>query len=351
MESAIPEHLKCPRTRHTRVSDTYVPPYAAWCARYATMTDQVVMGYIGVQCANDEKLGNLFGEFREMQQLLGLPKGPRHCDLAHYVDEAGYHTYIAIAYWDSPAVYAEWAAAPQVEQWWASPERLARGYGYFREVMLPKASHLETIYSAPDKFEGVATMAEGRSGEILEHGYWGGMRDRLAAAQTDSLVGRGRPDVPPGPSKGRRVLVRGHENVALIRSGQDWSETEGEEREHFLKKVAPILEEGMIFLRDKGLSVGCYFNRYVTLVDSAGKPLEKRFAASLWQSLEHMERWAESHPTHVAIFGTFMRMVQNMNADLRLRLYHEVSVIASSEQSYEYVNCHPGTGLLRSQVL
>lgn len=27
MESAIDGHLKCPRTRHRRVEDDYVPPY------------------------------------------------------------------------------------------------------------------------------------------------------------------------------------------------------------------------------------------------------------------------------------------------------------------------------------
>jgi Haem-containing dehydratase len=30
-----------------------------------------------------------------------------------------------------------------------------------------------------------------------------------------------------------------------------------------------------------------------------------------------------------------------------LRLYHEVSVLDAAAQRYEYINCHPGTGLLR----
>ncbi len=57
-----------------------------------------------------------------------------------------------------------------------------------------------------------------------------------------------------------------------------------------------------------------------------------------------MERWAESHPTHVAIFGSFMRLCQELNFELQLRVYHEVSVLKMDEQSYEYINCHPRTG-------
>jgi aldoxime dehydratase len=67
----------------------------------------------------------------------------------------------------------------------------------------------------------------------------------------------------------------------------------------------------------------------------------------LLQSLEHMERWAESHPTHLHIFGSFMKMVRAMNFDLKLPLYHEVAVVPAHDQTFEYINCHTGTGLLR----
>jgi aldoxime dehydratase len=48
----------------------------------------------------------------------------------------------------------------------------------------------------------------------------------------------------------------------------------------------------------------------------------------------------------VAIFGGFMRYVQALNFQLQLRVYHEVSVLKTDEQRYEYINCHPRTGLL-----
>jgi aldoxime dehydratase len=38
--------------------------------------------------------------------------------------------------------------------------------------------------------------------------------------------------------------------------------------------------------------------------------------------------------------------VQELNFELQLRVYHEVSVLQANAQSYEYINCHPRTGLM-----
>ncbi|MBV9161952.1 MAG: phenylacetaldoxime dehydratase family protein [Pseudonocardiales bacterium] len=38
-----------------------------------------------------------------------------------------------------------------------------------------------------DRTDGVSVAAEKLSGEIQEHGYWGGVRDRIPLAQTDRL--------------------------------------------------------------------------------------------------------------------------------------------------------------------
>ena len=59
-----------------------------------------------------------------------------------------------------------------------------------------------------------------------------------------------------------------HDNVCLIRSGQDWGDTEASERKMYLEDVEPVLREGMDFLRDQGRSIGCYANRYMTVVDA-----------------------------------------------------------------------------------
>ncbi len=48
MESAIPKHLKCPRSRTRRIQDDYKPSYPAWVARHPESVQQVVMTYFGV---------------------------------------------------------------------------------------------------------------------------------------------------------------------------------------------------------------------------------------------------------------------------------------------------------------
>lgn len=348
MESAIPKHLQCPRSRQARASADYVPPYPAWTARFPEDLTQIVMAYLGVQCPKGQEQKGLEAVATLVRQV-SLQDRAVHHDIAHYEDEAGYPTWIVIAYWPTLAAFKHWET--EVSDWWNSPARATEGLGHFREIFTPHVTHFETLFSN-DRLEGAAQMpATKLSGEIKEHGYWGGMRDRLPSSQTDDMASA--PDARvtelPSPSTGR-IRLKGHDNIALIRSGQEWTETTAQEREMYLTDIEPTLRKGMDFLRDQGTSVGCYLNRYVRMIDGKGQELEKSFGMSVWQTLEHMERWSESHVTHLNIFGRFMNMVNEIGGpNLKLRLYHEVCVVQSSEQYYEYVNCHPKTGLLRAQ--
>jgi len=162
--------------------------------------------------------------------------------------------------------------------------------GHFREIVCPRAENFETLFSTPDRFEGVARLAAGLSGEIQEHGYWGSMRDRMAIAQTDALRAAGKIGIDMQPQPGHRVRVTPNENLTLIRSGQDWTETEGRERDIYLADVEPVLREGMDFLRDDGLTMGCYASRYMRHVDAMLQPSQKSFGMSYWRSLEPLER-------------------------------------------------------------
>ena len=80
----------------------------------------------------------------------------------------------------------------------------------------------------------------------------------------------------------------------------------------YLQDVEPILRAGMDFLRDEGVAIGCFANRYMTIVDRDGKPTEKSYGMSWWKSLAALERWSESHPTHVRIFGAAMQYLSKL---------------------------------------
>ncbi len=338
MESAIPEHLKTTRSRHRRVPDDYAPPYPSFVARHKPKVARVVMAYFGLQyrgeapAAATSALGDIAARFAAAQ-------GPSHWDRAHYLDQAGYSNVVSVAYWDDVAKFDGWFEGAR-EAWTGSG---SDGIGRYIEVLRPAVARYETLFSSPDRAEGVAVIADGMSGEVQEHAYWGGMRDRIPLSQTDEMAPGGKPTLR---RDGARLRIIAHDNLCLIRSGQDWSDTEEAERKLYLDEVEPVLREGMDFLRDEGLRIGCYANRYMRVLDADGRPAEKSYGQSWWHSLAALERWAESHPTHVRIFGAAMKYLSTLGPAAKLRLYHEVTVAAADEQFFEYRDCHPKTGML-----
>lgn len=351
MESAIDKHLLCPRTIARTMQEDYVPPYPSWTARTETSVTQVVMGYFGVQFKNREVHGKACEALAFILDSFKFQHGPGHIDIAQFRDAQGYQNMVAIAYWLEATVFDEWQSNPLISNWWESEDRESGDIGHFREILKPRMEHFETAFSSPDVLEGVGVVMGGLSDEIQEHGYWGGMRDRIPSAQINPLdaVGSLTKAEEANPS-GKRIRMVGHENIAIIRSGQDWVDTEGRERELYLSSMEPILHRGMDFLHTQGREIGCYANRYMQLIDEKGQKIEKSFGLSYWRSLADLEAWAKSHPTHLAIFGTFMNIVQELQFQLKLRLFHEVSVLKSGEQEYEYINCHPLTGLLNGML-
>lgn len=338
MESAIPAHLTTLRSRHRRVPDDYRPPYPSYVARHKPTVSRVVMAYFGLQYRGEPPQAAA-GALAELAARFGGEDGPSHWDRAQDVDQAGFSNVISAAYWDDVARFDRWFAAAR-EAWTGGS---GDGVGRFIEVLRPGVTRYETLFSSPDRPEGIAVVADGISGEVQEHAYWGGMRDRIPLSQTDEMAPRGEPTLVRDGSRLR--LVAG-DNLCLIRSGQDWSDTEASERKMYLEDVEPVLKEGMEFLRVEGGSIGCYANRYMRVLDGQGRPTEKSFGQSWWKSLAALERWAESHPTHVRIFGAAMKYLSTLGPAAKLRLYHEVTVVAAEEQFFEYQNCHPRTGML-----
>jgi aldoxime dehydratase len=341
LESAIPQHLICPRSRQRRIPDDFVPAFPAAIARFEPAVKQVVMAYFGIQYKGPEVPAAVTEALRKIGAVFRSDSRPGHWDRATYEDEAGFTNVVSIGYWDDPAAFDVWFGRHGAD--WANGAIAGDRIGTFTEVLRPSVERFETLFSS-DVPEGVAVVARGLSGPIQEHAYWGGMRDRLPRSQTDEMAPTGEPRVQ---TEGVHRRVFAHDHACLIRSGQDWTQTDAEERRMYVQDVEPVLRAGMQFLRDEGLSVGCYANRYMTVVDAEGKPVEKSFGMSWWRSLSALERWAESHPTHVAIFGAAMKYLGTLGPAAKLKLYHEVSVVSASEQYFEYFNCHPRTGMLR----
>lgn len=334
MESAIPAHLTVQRTRPSRVPEDFRPAYPSFVARAPESTAQVVMAYLGAQLPPGAEPG---GVPAALAQALAGPDGPAHHDLATQVRREGPTDVVTVAYWDDPAAFDRWFARHR-EPWLTDRD----GGGRWVEVIRPRAEEFETIFGARSRPEGVAVLAECFSDQIREHAYWGGMRDRIPASQTDPLHDPGGLVVE---RDGDRVRVRPRGSICLIRSGQDWTDTAADERETYLEDIEPNLRAGMDFLEHDGAGIGCFANRYLTVLDDDGGPTERSYGLSWWRTLAELERWSESHPTHLAIFSSFGKMVA-ARGSTNLRLYHEVSVVGPDEQWFEYAGCHERTGLL-----
>jgi len=344
MESSISPHLVCPRSRPRRIGDDYAPPYPAWSARIEPSVQQLVIANHGVQWNDPREADAARAYLAILQNSFKREHAVRHVDLSHCVDEAGYDTLILTSYWTDSAAFDQWCAREDIR----AAERNPAPFGRFTEILSPSSDRLETLFSTEDEMEGAGRALLERSPAIREHAYWGSARDRLPIAQTDALAPDGELHLSAASAAEDVVIVKGHSNVAVIRSGQDWTPTTGEERRLYLESIAPVLKAGMDFLRDEGDDCGCYLNRYMQMLGNDGEPGERTFGWSYWRSLTDMEQWSEHHPTHLAIFGTFMQMVQALNFDLKLRLWHEVYVLTPEQQHYVYRNCHPRTGLLRN---
>lgn len=345
VDSAIAPHLRCPRTLPRRCADDYVPFKPGFVAHFDAATERLAMVSFGVQYRGVEQAALAHAAIATWRAAARQDHGPAASDVAHYVDEAGFDTLLWIASWPDPVRLALWMQESGMQAWWNDPLREAEGVGWFRETVEPAIDRVETILSGVDAPEGIASFGK-LHGPVQEKGYWGGMRDRLPVAQRDRLAPGGSPHVVQ--RQGKRLHVRAGDNLVLIRSGHDWSDTSGEERRVFLDELRPVLHDGMRFLQDEGQAIGCHANRLLTVVDENLAPTAHAFGMSWWHSLADLERWAETHPTHLAIYGGFLRMARALNFDLRLRLYHEVAVVPAQDQAFEYIACHPGTGLLRA---
>jgi aldoxime dehydratase len=311
-------------------------------ARYEEGAAPLVMAYFGAQ-----QLALLppdaLAPIKAMFQTQPLP--PYWLE-AQCHDGAGYDTRIIIAYWKDAELFAAWRRASGFDRWWTDPARESEPLGRFLEVVAPPMDRLEVAYSPPHLPQGAGNLQSHVSAcPVAEHAYWGSARDRIPASQTEALEGNAT-RLARLHHGSVRVRVEPSRNVCMIRSGQDWSDTVGEERQIYLGRVRPKLIEGMTYLRDEGLPIGCFSCRFMQVLDGNGAATEKTFGQAYFSSLGTLERWAEHHPTHLAIFGTFMQSMAPLGDAMQLRLWHEVMVLPDNAQSYEYINCHDRTGLM-----
>ncbi|MFJ7316560.1 phenylacetaldoxime dehydratase family protein [Pseudomonas sp. NPDC098747] len=326
----------------------WVPPVPAWSA-LAPHDGQLIVAYYGVQSAHGADAREV-GEFRDwLLDALRHAGDAVHSEYAAYTDAQGYHTWLCISYWLDEARHAHWEASLVHQDYWLSDVRLSSSVGVFREILTIPADRFEALQSDTQERVGAAHVCPVLHGPIREHNYWGVTRDRIAASGYDQMASDSAGltfDALEGGTLGRRVRVQIPSNLAVIRSGQAYGDLQGQEKDIYFGEIEPALRAGMDFLSDHPLETGCFSCRLLRETDASGLPLSRSFGLAHFTSLSHLEDWARNHPTHLRIFNSFVAMATKLGGDLKLRLWHEVAVLPAHGQIFEYINCHPDTGLL-----
>ncbi len=241
------------------------------------------------------------GELRA--ELTSGPDTPDHLERARIVNvgaDIGNDTTVFLGCWTDPESYRRWAQRS---------EALNRP-GVLGETAFIPGERWETIHSTPKEMPGVRNLLKVERTDI--HEYWGAARDRMPASAEDDLAAE-----PGEPLPG---------NLCLIRSGQIWEHCEEAERALYFADVEPHLTAGIDFLAEHP-ETGCISSRFLREQTIDGEDLESTSFVGWFTDLKSLEDWSKSHPTHLAIFHSFLAMVGELGAEVKLRLWHEVAAV------------------------
>lgn len=320
-----------------RMPRDWVAPVPAWKSTFAESVDSVSMCVIGFQHPPEMQF------IAPLQVLSAALPRAQVCDFASSDAGQGLQETVCIVYWlDADSAAAD-LASPAFMAVWQSHQLPGLGYGVFREMSNLPFARSETLFSGPEHQHGMSQMRTGKEGPIPHHQYWGGMRDRIPLSANDPLAQSGTLHVVEQSESA--IVVEAHENLCLIRSGQDWSACDAQQLAEYRDTIEPALEAGMAFLRDRGHEVGCYSCRFMNDRQADGTLAPRSSGLAYFRTMEDLENWSEHHPTHLQIFNAFLGMAPKYGPDLQLKLWHEVSVLPAGGQRAEYVNCRQGSGL------
>ncbi len=325
-----------------RMPPDWEPPVPAFMAEFADGTRQVSMALVGCQFdeAQRESAHQAVMAFYRAMHASGVDYADvSQCDR----DSTGHAQIVVTGYWFDEQQADAYFSSPEFKSNWAKFGAKDAGFGLFREVFNVPMGNYETLYSGPEHLVGVATVRTDVSKPVDRHAYWGSMRDRMPASATDAFQPSG--NVTVLEQSDNRVLLKSNQNLAVIRSGQDLALTSGKERDEFFSDVEPSFRAGMDYLRDSGADVNCYDCRTMRFLNEDGSEQDHTYGLGFFRCLEDLEQWAEHHPTHRAIFDSFMEFAPRYGPDMTIRLWHEVSVLPAANQIAEYINCAEGTGL------
>jgi len=323
----------------------FTPPYVAFEARYKDESKPLVSAFIGIQ----DRGGDRRPAEAQLRELLRLADGPDVVEQGWHDDVAGARTVVVMAYWRDLARFGRWRGSAAVENWILEPAAPHSLIGRWIETACIRPRALDTLIADDKVHWGLAKLAD----EIPvtpDHAYWGGTRDRIRISAESELANAAGPALPPAQElegHDQIVEVTMPENVVVARGGPDWSRCAPGEAAEFRNTVYPAYVRGGRYLRDNAAESGCYSAYLVQETDAEGRDVARNHLIAYFVQLSALERWTRSHPTHLEIYGRFLKMLGKIGRMPDVNLYHEVSVVPAGGLTATYNNCLPATGLLR----
>jgi hypothetical protein len=322
--------------------DGFQVSYEGFEPRFGPGKDHVMFALLGIENRGGDTSAI---RARLLAALIGHD-APEIMEHGRVREGYGPNAEIWFAYWRTKNDYERWLARTDVAGLWADESLLQGDIGLWREAGIISLDHNETSSSRADALTGLVHLSDGIAVTDI-HGYWGSARDRLVAAADDALEPEAATSVPPQSSIGCRVTVKAHGNACFIRTSQDIASANPEQSAVYLNDVEPVLMDALRFLRASGPETGCIGVRFIEECDDAGRPLGRTCGAGFFDSLGSLERWTHSHPTHMAIMGSFMGMVERFQGNPGLQLWHEVTVFPVDSLVGDYVNCSGNGSLMQ----
>ncbi len=324
--------------------DGFSAPYDAFEPRFADHQG-VTLLMLGLEVRHGAEIPAALEE--KLANCLASHPAPEIHEYGATTGEVGPDAHMHFLYWRNHADYERWEAASGILDVFADAALLQGNLGLWRELAYISLDHNETSGSRPEPLTGLTNFADERA-ITPHHGYWGSARDRIVAAAEDDLAS----DAPVGAlladgGLGQRISVEAPENTCLIRSSQDLSQASEPQAAMYRASVKPALMGGLHYLEDNGAESGCAGVRFVREDTSAAGGAERTCVTGFFRSFADLENWTRDHPTHHAIMGSFMSMVEAWKGQPGLHLWHEITIFPAGTLFGDYVNCTVGGTLMR----
>lgn len=340
-------HIDYPRTLPEQRPPGHQPAVPRYTLRWDRPVNRVISAYFGLQ-GPILPWSEQDAFFTRLRQAFKCLDGPEAHEILRNRDEAGYINAILIAYWTDPNAYARWHQHSEFSIWFNSPSRLNGPYGYWRETLDVHYDRHETIYSENDYPIGLGRCPGTQVVSMTTNGYFGAARDRFPVSAIDALPSPGvLKRRPPGSieTHGRRLHAGVAHNMTAIRSGQYWARAQKEQFEDYQESLQPKLMEGMRYLIENKEQTGTLSLRVMTNLDNDGRERHETSVNAYFVELANMEKWAAHHPTHHKIYQHAIAKNREYGKDREVVTWHEVFVLTGGIP-FEYVNCHPETGIM-----